>query len=147
MANKTFLRKKDKSGFTLIETLVAIGSGVIITAMIIFVFTTGLKHIRLIKNSEILNSNATFILDKITYLIKHGEDFRVLPASPGDTLEITFPNNSTTSINKSDFETDDINVTTTFKKFQRSVQINFIIQVKNTTSTFSATTTIAQRAL
>ena len=132
------------NGFTLIETIVALGIGLLATTMILYIITTGFGHIRAIKNAENLHSNANFSLNTLTYWVKQGKNLEVLPASPGNILEITLQDNSTTTIDKSLLEINGVSATTTFNKMEKSVQLNFIIQKGS--ETFSATTTITQRA-
>ena len=145
MVSRFFLKKKNEQGFTLMETIVALGIGLLANTMIFYIFTLGLKNIRTIKNTESLHSNANFFLNTLTYWIKQGKNLEVLPASPGNILEITLPDNSTTTIDKSLLEINGVSATTTFKKMEKSIQLNFIIQ-KGSAST-SATTTIAQRTI
>jgi type II secretory pathway pseudopilin PulG len=130
------------SGFTLMETVIALGLGLITTALVMSVFSAGLKNIRTIKNTQVLNSSATFFLDKVTYWIKQGKKFDVSPTK--NKLTITLPDNTTTIIDKMTFGNSDMDATTTFTLMKKSVQLNFIIQKGS--EILSATTTIAQRA-
>ena len=135
-----FINTKKTSGFTLMETVVALSLGMILTAMIVFVFTAGLKNIRKIKNIQTLNSSASFFLDTATYRIKRGEIFDA--TTPG---ELKFISPTLDPINKSFFINNGADeATTTFTEFQKSIRLNFIIQKGS--ETFSATTTIAKRA-
>jgi prepilin-type N-terminal cleavage/methylation domain-containing protein len=149
-----FLSKKNKSGFTLLETLVAIGIGLVATAVLFHIFTFGLKAIRTIQNTESLHSEANFLLNTFTYWIKQGGNV----TTSGSTLEIEFPDSSITTIATSSDDritldgtpitSDNIKVTDlNFTKMSRSVQIRFTIEAKSGDETFSATTTIAQRGI
>jgi type II secretory pathway pseudopilin PulG len=151
MASKALNKKKNKSGFTLMETIVALGLGLLATTMILYIVTTGFGYIRAIKNAENLHSNANFLLNTLTYWVKQGKN---LTAS-NSTLEIELPNSSVKTITKTGdrimldgvpFTSDNIQVTElNFTKMSRSVQIRFTIKAKSGNETFSATTTIAQR--
>jgi len=149
-----FLFKKSKSGFTLVETIVAIGIGLLATTMLFYIFTFGLRNIQTIKNTEKLHSEANFLLNTFTYWIKQGENV----TTSGSTLEIEFPDLPLKTITKSvddrvtldgtPITSDDIQVTDlNFTGMSRSVQIRFTIEAKNGDENFSATTTIAQRGI
>lgn len=148
-----FSAKKSGAGFTLVETIVSLGLGLLVTGMILSIFTVGLSHIRNMKNNEGLHSNAVFLLNTLTYWIKQGENLSVTPPS---TLEITLPDSSVKEITKdinnditidgTKFNTDDVELTIlNFTQMARSVQINFTLKSRLGTETLSATTTIAQR--
>jgi type II secretory pathway pseudopilin PulG len=150
MANRIFKKrglalseKSEPNGFSLIETVIALGLGMITMAMVMTIFANGLKNIRMMKDSQALNSAATSFMSTANYWIKQGKSFRVLPTSPGKILEITLPDNSTTSIDKSILGINGITATTTFTKMAKSVRINFLIQKGS--EILSATTTVAQR--
>lgn len=143
---------KSGAGFTLIETIVALALGLLVTVMVLSVFSSGLSRIKDVKNTESLHSNAVFLFNTLTYWIKQSKDLNVTPPSE---LEIVLPSSSKIitktadnkiTLNGLQLNTDDIEVTTlTFTPLAKSVQINFKLQTKNGDKTFSATTTIAQR--
>jgi len=137
------------------ETVVALGIGLLATTMIFYIFTLGLKNIQTIKNTESLHSNANFLLNTFTYWIKQGETFTVSP----NTLEIGMHDSTTTitsngkkiilnnTISGIAYLTDDSIGTTSlnFKGMAKSIQIGFILEAGE--EKFLATTTIAQRSI
>ncbi len=143
---------KNMSGFTLMEVIIAMSLGILTGLMIIAIITPGLRYVRTVKRIEHLHSNAIFLLNKFDYWIKQGGDLEVVNPS---TLEIKFPDNSTKELTKNGenitfdglvFNADDIEVTElNFNKLNRSVRVNFTLQIEGTDEIFSATTTIAQR--
>lgn len=140
-----FINIKKNSGFTLIETIVALGLGLITAAMVMTVFTTGLKHIRGIKDGEALNSNAIFFLNTAGYWIKQGESFQITTEPSGlQKLDITLPSDIKT-IDKNAFGDNDINVTKlTFTKMAKSIRLTF--KIEKGSEKLEGATTIAQRA-
>jgi len=142
MASKIILKKKNEHGFTLIETIVALGIGLLATTMVFYIFTLGLKNIQEIKYTQALNSSAIFFLDRATYLIKQGENF---DTSDSNRLIIDGGTPNEISIDNLFFTANNIDTaTTTFTGMTKSIRINFIIQEGS--KILSATTTIAQRA-
>lgn len=148
---KIFKNKKEK-GFSLVEVLVAISLNILVIVMIITIATSSLRHIRTVKDRRNLYSTASFLNNQFNYWIKQG----VLLNTPvPSTLEIRLPSSSTTTIAKngdrieidSDPLTDDnIKVDNlVFTKMDHSVRITFTLNTGVPTTTFSATTTVAQR--
>ena len=80
--------KNTKSGFTLIEMLVALSLGVAIASIIVLVVSSGLKGIRSTKQSERLHANMAAVMDALDYWIKQGDDLIVQVPS---TLEVLLP--------------------------------------------------------
>jgi prepilin-type N-terminal cleavage/methylation domain-containing protein len=144
--------KKRKSGFTLIEMVIAITISVAITSLIVLVVAQGLRNIRVVKGWENLHSNAAFLVDVTTHWVKKGKD---LEAPLPSELLITLPDFSTKSIKKTGDQitvdgrtitTDKVKVTNlNFTPLTNSVRIDFTLEEKTTTKTLSITTTVAQR--
>lgn len=145
---------KNKSGFTLVETLVVINLGLLISVTAIAIFVSGLKQIQSARNLTDLHSNAIFLSNTISYWVKQGKNLS-LP-SPY-VLEITLPDssskiitrdeeNNNLTIDSSVFNPDNIEVTQlSFDKLEKSVRISFTLKMKESGETFSLKTTISQR--
>ncbi|OGZ17592.1 MAG: hypothetical protein A2V72_02325 [Candidatus Nealsonbacteria bacterium RBG_13_37_56] len=143
---------KNKSGFTLVETLVVINLGLLISVTAIAIFVSGLKQIQSARNLTDLHSNAIFLSNTINYWVKQGKNLS-LP-SP-NVLEITLPDssfkmitreNNNLTIDGSVFNLNNIEVTQlSFDKLEKSVRISFTLRMKKSGETFSLKTTISQR--
>ena len=150
-------RKKFNAGFTLVETLIALTLGAIISLMIVITVTNGLMNIRNASEMERLHSDATFIANILTYWIKQSVEIEV---PDNTTLNLIMYNASTTSfelngvnlgmaldegtparINTEDSKVENI----TFTKLAKSVRISFVLKAPNAELRLSATSTIAQR--
>lgn len=84
-----------KSGFTLIEMLVAMSIGLLITITVTAVAISSLKYVRTARALERLHSNAFYITDTISNLIKQSASTTV----PGlTTLKVTAPDLTTKTI-------------------------------------------------
>jgi prepilin-type N-terminal cleavage/methylation domain-containing protein len=135
---------KNKRGFTLMETIVALGIGLLATTMIFYIFTLGLKNVEEIKNTQALNSSAIFFIDRATYLIKQGGNFSTTTDGSIEKLNF-FINGDSEEIASSTFGSYDIDVTKLkFALMARSIQLTFTIEKDS--KTLSGQTTIAQRA-
>ena len=147
-------KKQNKSGFTLIETIVALVLGALIIGVIMSVVISGTKQSRSIKRTLKLHSDIAFLVDNLNYLIKQGQDIDV----SGDSLTLTifFPNSATTTIkvdgdeikindnsftDKSIIEVKDFS----FTEMANSVRINISLEAKNNSEKASISTTIAYR--
>ena len=140
------------TGFTLIETLVALGIGVSVATMLTLVASAGLKHARSARRVERLQTNAVHLSDVLTYWVKQGEYLQV----PTPTrLEIILPDFTVKTIEKQGIRatldgvaitTDDAEVSyILFQNLPASVRVGFALQAAGSTETFSATTTVAKR--
>ena len=158
---KIFKNKKEK-GFSLVEVLVAISLNLFVVAMIIAVATSSLRHIRTIKDQRNLYSAVSSLNNQFNYWIKQGTNFEVLPANPGNRLEILIGSSTTTIATTSygsyypiaiddGIDTDyltgnNIKVgNLIFREMDHSVRIEFTLMAEGTNTPFSATTTIAKR--
>ena len=145
---------KREKGFTLIETIATIALGILVMTLITSVANLELKNLREVKNNEILHSNAIFIFDNLDYLIKRAQS----ATTSAEKLEITLLDSSTTIItadanknitidgiplNSSSTEVKNLN----FSNVDKSIRVGLTLQIKNASSSFSATTTIAQRSI
>jgi len=153
-----FPRKKMR-GFTLIETIVGLFLGILIIIIFTDVIAWGIFKINTIKNLEKLHSNAIFLVNNFNYWIKQAENLDATSSTglpPYDTLNIKFPDSSTTTIKKVNNSIVIGNTTSTtpdievqelaFTKMARSVQISLTINATGTNNaTFTAKTTVAQR--
>jgi type II secretory pathway component PulJ len=150
------LFKNSESGFTLMETIVALGLGTLVMTAIMAVVIPGLRNIRAINRTEKLHTNAVFLLNTLTYWIKQAEDLRVPSAS---LLEIELPDSvktvervgnnimigeKTEPENRVRFNADEVEITKlNFTEMPKSVIVNLIIETEGGEEEF--TTTIAQR--
>jgi type II secretory pathway pseudopilin PulG len=141
-----------KTGFTLLETLLVITLGLLISLITVAIFTSGLKQIQEIKDLAQLHSNAIFLSNTLSYWVKQGESLN----TPSDsTLEIVFPDSSLKTISQQDenilidgatFNASNIEITNlSFSRLARSVKVEFTLRIKGTEKTLSTKTTIAQR--
>lgn len=143
---------KPAAGFTLIEVLIALSVGATIATIITLVTSTGLKNVRAIKHTERLQANGIFIADALTYWIKQGVYYTIIPPS---TLQILLPDSTLKTIAKTGnrvtldgaaLTSDDAQVPyLAFKKLDHSVRFGFTLKYAAGSETFSATTTVAQR--
>lgn len=142
-----------EAGISLIEIVVALGIGVTVASMLTIITTGALKHVRLIKQIQRLQANATVLADTTTYWVKQGADLDV-PSST--TLEISLPDSSTrvfakngarVTLDGNALTTDDIEVThLRFTRMARSLRVAFTLKTsREPIESLSATTTIAQR--
>lgn len=140
----------NKKGFTLVETLVAITLGVMISVAAITLFVSGLQHIQLAKRLSYLQANATFLTNTLDYWIKQSEGLE----TDSSYLQITLPGDdklialedSDITINGVPFNDDKIEVLSlSFNKLENSVQINFTLKVENSSEEMALQTTIAKR--
>lgn len=142
---------KNKFGFSLVETLVAISLSLLVVIMIVAIVTPGLKYVHTLRNNRILHSTTTFLMNQFDYWIKQGVVINV--PSPS-TLEIRLSDSSIKTITKSGdnitldgvpLMSDNIKVTDNqiFTKMAHSVRIN--LKLAKGDQTFTAETTVAQR--
>lgn len=144
MVSRFLFKKKNEHGFTLMETIVALGIGLLATTMIFYIFTAGLKNIQEIKDTQILNSSAIFFIDRTTYLIKQGENFSTTTDGSIEKLNF-FINGDPEEIGSSTFGSYNIDVTKLkFALMASSTQLNFTIEKGS--NKLSGQTTVAQRA-
>ena len=76
-----------KDGFTLIEMLVTMAIGTVVSFVLMVVVISGLQHVRKIKQKEQIETEANFIIEKMAYWIRQGKDLKV----EGQILKIGFP--------------------------------------------------------
>lgn len=140
---------KKESGFSLLETIVSLGIGLLVMIMVLTIFTKGLVEIRSINNKQVLISNADFIINNLDYLIKQA---KIVSVPNPSTLNLQTISTTTITINGSgDIVVNGISLNTAgvklnslnFQKMARSVRINF--ELKKGGEMLSVTTTIAQR--
>lgn len=132
--------------------MVAISLNLLVVAMIITVGVSSLRHIRTIRDHRNLYATTSFLNNQFNYWIKQGT---VVTALNPTTLEIRLPDNSTKIIaqngNLITIDGEPLiahNVTIgdlAFTEMDHSVRITFTLNTGNPTTTFSATTTVAQR--
>ncbi|TSD02492.1 MAG: hypothetical protein Athens071424_14 [Parcubacteria group bacterium Athens0714_24] len=145
------LFKNNNFGFTIIETIVALGLGVLVVTAVTTIVLPGLKNIRAATQTERLHANAVFLLNNLTYWIKQAEDLNT--PSPS-VLEIKLSDSSVKIIKKDgdNITADNIPLNNNdvkiielnFTKMAKSVKIDLVIKTEKG-ETFSIKTTIAQR--
>lgn len=146
------IKTQKKSGFTLIETIIALTLGLTVVSMITFLSSEGIKDIRAIQQQERLQANAMSLSDSFSYWIKKGEVFNALSSSH---LQITMPDSSekcfewaedTINLDEESIVSDDVKVTDLqFIPMEHSVQISFTLENQNSNAKLSTKTTVAQR--
>ena len=65
--------QSSKTGFTLIEMIIAIGIGIIISTLLMLIVVNGLKHVRNAQQKERLQADALFLTNKFAYWIRQGK--------------------------------------------------------------------------
>ena len=149
-------KKQNKSGFTLIETIVALVLGALIIGVIMSVVISGTKQSRSIKRTLKLHSDIAFLVDNLNFLIKQGQDIDV--SDDFSILTIFFPDSATTTIKfddqKKEIKINDDSFTDkdiievedfSFTEMANSVRINISLKAKNNQEKASISTTIAYR--
>ena len=136
----------------MIETLIALALGAVISLVIVITVSAGLKSIRGVNETERLHSDTTFIANALTYWIKQSQAM----ATPNPTtLNLTLFDASVKSfaLDGVDLELDGARINTEdsevegikFTKLARSVRISFTLRSPDSGLKISATSTIAQR--
>lgn len=146
------LFKNSDPGFTLMETIVALGLGILVMTAIMAVVIPGLENIRYITRVEQLHVNAVFLLNTLTYWIKQAEELNVPSAS---LLEIKLSESTVKTVKKDGnniiidgvpFNADKVEITgLNFTEMPKSVRVNLIIKTKGGDEELPIITTIAQR--
>jgi type II secretory pathway pseudopilin PulG len=141
----------NNKGFTLVETIVAITLGVVVSIAAIGLFVSGLQHIRQAKELSYLQSNATFITNTFDYMVKQAETLEPKGESAvlmvdgktiarnGDDIIINNGVNGA-PLNDKKAKVSDLH----FIILDNSVQVCFTLQT-NTGEEMSLQTTIAKR--
>jgi type II secretory pathway pseudopilin PulG len=143
---------KNERGFTIIESIVALGVGVTISLILATVAITGLANIRTTYANERIHAETIFVTDSLMYWIKQST---ALSTPNPETLEITLMDATVKTVSLSDdtlyidaypITSNLVSITAVqFKALPKSVRINFVATYAKGTETFSAQTTIAQR--
>lgn len=145
---KSFIKN---SGFTLIETIVSLGIGILVMTMIMSVITPGFKNIREIREKEDLHKNAVLIINKLNYLIKKSDSLAVIPPDKltirpegvDETIEI---GGSDIVLDGVPLNTDDVKISALqFTPMSKSVVIEFRIESAKGNASDDIKTTIARR--
>jgi type II secretory pathway component PulJ len=139
-------------GFTLVETIVAITLGVMISIAAISLFVSGLKEIQEAKELSYLQSNATFLTNTFDYWIKQAEEIELVNSSsiriitPGDDKLIALDGNNNITMNGFTLNDERVEVSSlNFNKLESSVQIGFTLKDKNSSDELFLETAIAKR--
>lgn len=145
------IKNQQQSGFSLLETVIALALGVLLTAMIIAVVVPGIKQIRSVKRTERLHASAVFLLDNFSYWIKQANDLQVSNSS----LEIFLPDNSSKTIKQedNDIKIDNVSFTDSgliakelvFTNTPYSVRIEITLGFEHQKEELSILTTVAKR--
>jgi prepilin-type N-terminal cleavage/methylation domain-containing protein len=149
-----------QAGFTLLELLVAMTIGLVISGIIVSITTVGLKSAQVSNQQARLHSDALYVTDILASWMKQAQGFTV--TGTGSTLNIFLPDGSTESftrntgtnritLNSTPVTSSNINVCAlAFTELERSTQVTATLKANpcaQTTNnqTFTFTTTIAQR--
>lgn len=149
--NKISKQTKRQSGFTLVELMVAMAVGAVVTTMLVVVATRGLRHTKSVLREERLHANATLLANVLNYWVKQASAL----GGDADTLIITLPDASTKTIEKAGtaitldgtpITTEDVTIASAnFSVFARSASLYFSLETENGAEQFSATATAAMR--
>ncbi len=142
---------KKNSGFTLIETLVAMTLGVLIMVMVMTTIVPSIKYVRSIKNTEKLHSEIVFFIDNLTYWIKQSNNLDADQSNltinflDKPALEIK-EDSGKIKVNGENFIDERINITNlNFTKISDSVRVNLSMEINGSHENISITTTISKR--
>jgi len=145
MSIRTSIKKS--RGFTLIEMLIAISISIIVAMILLMVSTNGLKYAQEIRQSQRLQAEADYLVNKLAYWIRQAKNLPS-PGGPFTEFAITLPDNTVKTFKQNGdqifLDTEALtgnNIQSAeFYIKDRAVKIN--IQFKNN---FSIKTTLAQR--
>ena len=155
-------KKISQSGFTLVETLAAIGIGVMVALFVVMIATDTLKATAQIHESERLHADVMHITTKMSYYIKQSRQISEFDDSSGFTLSIpkfSAPGvlegidhieikheNDSIDIAGDRISGDNLEIVDFFAEVvNNSVQIRFSIKYKGSDRDYSFTTTLARR--
>lgn len=152
----SIISQKKNKGFTLIESVIAIGLGLIAVSMIISFIIPSLRHLAEIKRRETLHSNALFLLSTFNFWIRQGERVEIPDSS---TVEVRLPDSSVKTIERKKDEEEKFNVylndkilntkeveieNLKFTQAPASIKVDLDLKGEDGTS-YSFSTTIANR--
>ncbi|MDX1608261.1 MAG: prepilin-type N-terminal cleavage/methylation domain-containing protein [Candidatus Spechtbacterales bacterium] len=145
------INKKNKAGFTLIETLVSLAIGLVISGVTAAILVSGFANVRHAKTEERLHANTVRVTDSLTYLIKDSDRLEI----NSNILEIHLPSGETKDVELQDgrimiggeaLTDSSINVTSlSFESVEGSIRLSFIMESESGNDSLSTTTTIAKR--
>lgn len=148
-------KKISQSGFTLVETLAAIGIGVMVALFVVVIATDTLKATAQIHESERLHADVMHITTKMSHLIKQSRSIEGADSSgitlgmPGFSLmriEVGTEDDSKIEIDGENILNEDLEIVDfSAEKVNNSVQIRFSIKYKGSDRDYSFTTTLARR--
>lgn len=143
-----------ESGFSLIELVIALAVGLIVSGIVIGASVNTLRDIRAVKAAERLHANTVFFIDSVNPLVKQATEMSLVSGNP-EKLEFTFSDLSHTIIEKSGdtillngtpmLSSDILVQSLIFTDMPRSVKISASLQERRSGKIFMFSTTIAQR--
>ena len=142
--------KKSGAGFTLIELILAIAISLVVVTVLLAVSINGLKYIREIKTRERLQTEADYLINKLSYSIRQAEVLEVFPG--GTRLRVIKDSGEDIFAKDGDkFELNDISLIATdtritnlvFTSKDNSVKLDITLNRRD--SEFSFKTTLAKR--
>ena len=145
--------RRSNRGFTLIETLVSLGLGVLVAAILGMTIVQGFSSMKRTQQKERLHSHALVFTESLQYWIKRGSDLVV--SELGTKLEVSLPDSSIkiiekvgddilidgTSLTPSDIKISELK----FIKVSHSIRVAFTFVSEDSENSLSATTTVSQR--
>lgn len=141
---------KNNRGFTLIELIIAMSIGLVISMILLFVAVSGLKYVRETRQRERLQAEAIFLVNKFAFWIKQGTQLDVpnsseLQVKLLDATVKTFKKDGTKILlDGEQLVSDEVLVNNLdFTEMSRSVRIH--ITLSQSDASFDFTTTLAQR--
>lgn len=151
----TRYKKSSHSGFTLIETLVAIGISVMVSMFVVAIATDTLKSTAQIQESESLHADVMHITTRMSYLIKQSRSIKEanssgitlqMPDFSEKKIEVATSTNSEILVDGVNILSDRLKIIDFFaKRVNNSIQISFSIKYKGSDREYSFTTTLARR--
>jgi|GEM_PF-4343778 len=149
--NKTPGYPLGESGFLILEKVLALGIGSLVSVLMITTSISVLKHVNSTALTSRLTSSASFITDNTSYRLRQASSvtplsstsFRIVSAS--GSVDLTW-SSSSLFISGQKVNEDDVAVNTFwYKSLPRSVQYGFTLSSGSHPKQYSATTSVALR--
>lgn len=148
-----FIYKPKNSGFTLIETIIALGLIMMSMMMVMAVVAPGMKRAKTISRVEQMHADAVYITNNLGYWIRQAKILSVSPDNKTLTIVINDTTTKIVTIGGDDFTLDGGSLNgsgmkvsgLSFTKLAKSVKMSFTLEADGGTETLPVSTTLAQR--
>lgn len=143
---------KNNEGFSLMETIMALGLSLTISLMVLMIVTPGLKNVRDIKSAERLHANSVRTADTLSYLVKEGEYIEVPNSSelsvrlPDGTIKTFTHSGQSVELDGNAITDPEVSVDSlNFQHMAESVRMEIALTHASTGRTASHSFTITKR--